>query len=196
MVKEPFVVINADDYYGKDAFKVAADFLKNLDSESKGKYANIVYEVSNTMTENGSVKRAVCLEKDGLCNEMIESTISRNDNNEIVAIPLENPDKKMLLDENQSVSMNMFAFTKDILDDLVRLFPAFLNRNKENILTCEYLIPSVVTDLFKEKKATLELLPTKSVWYGVTYRDDKEHVVKSLKNLVDSGKYIKGLWVK
>jgi len=194
VIEDNFIIINADDYYGKEAFKVAANYLKNLGENATGQYANIVYKVSNTMTENGSVKRAVCLEKDGFCNEMIESSIYKNDRGEIVAVPLDNPGKKIILDDNQAVSMNMFAFTKDIIDDLVRLFPDFLNSNKDNILTCEYLVPSVVSSLFKEKNSTLKLLPTKSVWYGVTYREDKDHVVKSLKELVNNGKYNKGLW--
>lgn len=195
VIEDNFIIINADDYYGKEAFKVAASYLKNLDENAKGQYANIVYKVSNTMTENGSVKRAVCLDDGtGLCKEMIESNIERDNEGNIIAASLEDPTRKIVLHSEQAVSMNMFAFTKDIIEDLVRLFPIFLDENKHNSLTCEYLIPSVVTKLFKENKSTLQLLPTESVWYGVTYKDDKPKVVRSLKKLVDSGKYHKGLW--
>ena len=131
-------------------------------------------------------KRAVCLDDGtGLCKEMIESSIQRDEEGNIVATSIEDPSKKVILHCDQAVSMNMFAFTKDIIQDLVRLFPDFLEENKHNPLTCEYLIPSVVTKLFKEKKSTLKLLPTSSVWYGVTYKDDKPEVVKSLKKLAE-----------
>jgi len=195
VIEDNFIIINADDYYGKEAFKVAASYLKSLDEDAKGEYANIVYKVSNTMTENGSVKRAICFnDGNGMCNEMIESNIERDSKGNIVASPLDCPDKKIVLDEDQIVSMNMFAFTKDIIDDLIRLFPSFLEENKHKPLTSEYLIPSVTTKLFKDKKATLKLLPTNSVWSGVTYKEDKPHVVKYLKKLVDSKEYNEGLW--
>jgi len=195
VIEDNFIIINADDYYGKEAFKVAASYLKSLDKDAKGQYANIVYKVSNTMTENGSVKRAVCFDDGtGMCKEMIESNIEKDNEGNIVATPLDYPSKKMILEKDHTVSMNMFAFTKDIIDDLIRLFPSFLEENKHNPLTCEYLIPTVATKLFKENKATLKLLPTSSVWYGVTYKEDKPNVVNSLKKLVDSGEYKEGLW--
>lgn len=195
VIEDNFIIINADDYYGKEAFKVAATFLNSLTSNDTGKYANIVYKVSNTMTENGSVKRGVCFgDSNGECKEMVESNVEKDDSGKIIATELEKPNRTFVLSGDQTVSMNMFAFTKDILEDLERLFPSFLDENKDNPLKCEYLIPTVVTKLIQDKKSTLKLMPTNSVWYGVTYKEDKPYVVESLKKLVDSGNYIKGLW--
>ena len=197
IVEDDFIMINADDFYGRDAFITAANYFKSLEKGSKGRYANIVYSVENTMTENGSVKRAVCFSDDNNnCIEMIESTIEKDLKGNIIGTELENPSNKRILKPGQFVSMNMFAFTKDIIDDLARLFPIFLEKSKNNLLSCEYLIPSVVTQLFKEGKASLKLLSTSAVWYGITYKQDKDFVVSSLKKLVDSGEYTKGLWIK
>ena len=195
VVEDNFVIINADDYYGKDAFKAAANYLKKIDVNTRGKYANIVYKISNTMTENGSVKRGICIENsDHECKEIIESVVEKDIDNNIVSTEIDFPKRRYILDENQLVSMNMFVFSIDVFDYLVDLFPAFLEQNKENLLSCEYLIPCVLTKLIKNDKVILNLISTESVWYGVTYREDKDYVVKSLKKLVDNGEYKKGLW--
>ena len=194
-IEDNFVIINADDYYGKEAFKVAADYLRNV-GDSKGQYANIVYQVANTITDNGSVKRGVCLsDENGQCKELIESTITKDENGNILAVSLDDPSRRAVLAKEHPVSMNMFAFTKDIVGDLIELFPEFLNENKDNALSCEYLVATAVSRLSQENKSKLQLLPTNSVWHGVTYREDKEEVVQSLKKLVDQGKYKKGLWI-
>ena len=194
VIADDFIIINADDYYGKDAFKVAADYLRGVNKEAKGAYANVVYEVANTMTENGSVKRGVCfVDENGNFKEMVESSVEKVEG-KIVATSLDNPDRKFVLEATQPVSMNMFIFTKDILTHLVERFPKFLEDNANNILSCEYLIPTVVSELFEEGKVTVKLLATSAVWYGVTYKDDKDYVVSSLKALVDAGQYKKGLW--
>ena len=194
VVEDNFIIINADDYYGKDAYKVAANYLKKLDKDACGQYANVVYEVSNTMTENGSVKRGVCLsDENGNFKEMVESSIEKV-NGQIIATALEDENRKLILDKHQAVSMNMFVFTKDIFEKLESKFPAFLDDNADNFLSCEYLIPSVVSTLFIENQITLKLLSTSSIWYGVTYQNDKDFVVSSLKELVDEGKYQIGLW--
>ena len=195
IIEDNFVIINADDYYGKDAFKVAANYLRSLSKHDSGKYANVVYQVQNTITENGSVKRGLCLTGEtGEFKEMVESSIERNDNNQIIATSLDNPNRIFILKGNEPVSMNMFIFTKDILSHLENRFLDFLNQNIDNQLSCEYLIPTVVSELFEEHKVTLTLLDTTSIWYGVTYKEDKEEVVSSLKELVNKALYTKGLW--
>ena len=112
VIEDNFIIINADDYYGKESFKIAAEYLRSIEGKT-GQYANVVYKVSNTMTENGSVKRAVCLsDEGGNCNKMIESSIQRDESGNIVATPLDNPDGRFTLHSEQPVSMNMFVFTK------------------------------------------------------------------------------------
>ena len=195
VIEDNFIIINADDYYGKDAFKVAANYLKNLSKDEQGAYANVVYQVKNTITENGSVKRGICLVDDNNnFKEMVESSIEKDSNGIIKATSLDDPNRTFILNGNEPVSMNMFIFTKDILTHLENRFEAFLDENTDNILSCEYLIPTVVSELFNENKVTLKLLSTSSVWYGVTYKEDKDEVVKALKELVDNNQYKVGLW--
>lgn len=195
VVDDHFVIINADDYYGKDSFKVAAKYLSNLSKHDTGKYANVVYEASNTLTDNGSVKRGVCLaNKDMFLTEMIESSIIKNDQNKIIATPLEKKESFEIL-PNQPVSMNMFIFTKDILIHLDKNFEKFLEENKNNLEKSEFLIPDVVSELIKENKASVKLIPTTSRWYGVTYLKDKESVVKALEEMVLNSLYKEGLWI-
>ena len=195
VIEDNFVIINADDYYGKDAFKVAANYLKNLNKDQQGCYANVVYQVKNTITENGSVKRGVCLVDDNNnFKEMVESSIEKDSNGQIIATSLDDASRVFYLNGNEPVSMNMFIFTKDILKHLNDRFIEFLKSNENNILSCEYLIPTVVSELFNENKVTLKLLDTTSVWYGVTYKQDKDEVVKALKELVDNNQYKVGLW--
>ena len=195
VVDDHFVIINADDYYGKDSFKVAAKYLSNLSKNDTGKYANVVYEASNTLTDNGSVKRGVCLaNKDMFLTKMIESSIIKNDQNKIIATPLEKKESFEIL-PNQPVSMNMFIFTKNILIHLDKNFEKFLEENKNNLEKSEFLIPDVVSELIKENKASVKLIPTTSRWYGVTYLKDKESVVKALEEMVLNSLYKEGLWI-
>ena len=194
VVDDNFIIINADDYYGKDSFKVAANYLRSLKENETGKYANVVYKVDNTLTENGSVKRGVSFSDDnGFLTKMVESSIEKNQQGTIIATDIVS-NESFEIGEDQAVSMNMFIFTKDILTHLYEKFPAFLEENKDNNLTCEYLIPSVVSELIKENKATVRLLQTDAKWYGVTYASDKDQVVSSFKQMVDEGLYRKGLW--
>ena len=191
-IKDHFIVINGDDFYGKETYEVAYNYLKGLPKDAKGKYANVAFLVKNTMTENGSVKRGVAFEdKDHYLTQLIESSIERK-GDKIIASPLE-VGEPFEIDENQPVSMNLFAFNKDLIDHLEELFPIWLKDNIDN-LKSEFLIPSVVNQLVEEKKATLKILSTPSTWFGVTYREDKPGVVKAIKELVDAGQYKKGLY--
>ncbi len=194
LIKEDFIIINGDDYYGQETYKVAADYIRQLPSGSKGRYANVAFRVSNTLAENGSVKRGVCFQdENNYLTKMVESSVERNENGEIIATPLNEDEKAFKCEENQLVSMNLFVFSKDIIDLLKEKFIPFLKENALN-LKSEYLIPEVVSELVNEKRATLELLETPSVWYGVTYKEDKPSVVKALKELTDKGLYKKGLY--
>lgn len=195
VITDNFAIINADDFYGRDAFEVAAKYMKNLPADAKGKFANVVYQASNTMTENGSVKRGVIfVGKDGYMDKLVESSISF-EGDHIKAVPLDESLASFNIDYKTPVSMNMFIFTKDVLDELENGFPAFLDKEmKTNPLKCEYLIPTVADEMKVKGSATIKVLTTSAVWYGFTYKEDKVLVVKALKDMVDSGQYKKGLW--
>ena len=170
LIKDDFIIINGDDFYGRDAYMVASKYIKSLPSGSKGKYANVAFKVCNTMTENGSVKRGVCFEKDGMLERLVESSIERKDG-KIVCSPLDGSES-FVVKEDQPVSMNLFVFNKDLINRLEEKFPIWLKDNVKD-LKAEFLIPTVVDELVHEGRATLKLLPTSSVWFGVTYREDK-----------------------
>ena len=193
LMREDFIMINGDDFYGRDAYEVAYKYLASLPKNSEGKYANVAFKVCNTMTENGSVKRGVCFEDDHQnLTKLVESSIERNKEGKIIATPLESGEP-FVVEENQPVSMNLFCFNKDLISHLKERFPAWLKEHG-NELKSEYLIPSVVDELVHEGKATLKLLSTDSVWFGVTYKEDKPGVVKALKELVAKGEYKEGLY--
>lgn len=190
-VSDKFIIINADDFYGSDAFKVAADFLRS--SNDPNTYANVAYRVTNTMTENGSVKRGVLVfDENKKLNSLIESKIEKV-NNDIIATPLEGGDV-MNISSDTLVSMNMFCFNKNIMDYIEEGFKPFMEANKNNLASCEYLIPTVVSDLIHDNKISVDILATKAVWYGITYKEDKDNVVKSLENLMNNGEYPEGIW--
>lgn len=190
-IHEDFIIINGDDFYGKDTYKVAYDYLKSLPKGTKGQYANVAFKVANTMTENGAVKRGVAFGKDGYLTKLVESSIERI-NGQIVCKPLDGA-PEFIVKEDDLVSMNLFAFNLDLIDHLKERFPAWLKENI-NVPKSEFLIPTVVDELVHEKKASLKLLSTSSVWFGVTYKEDKPGVVASLKALVEKGEYKEGLY--
>lgn len=192
LIKDDFIIINGDDYYGQDTYRVAFEYLASLPKGSIGKYANVAFLVKNTMTENGSVKRGVVFADENMfMTKLIESKIEKVDG-KIIATPLEKGEA-FEITPDQLVSMNLFAFNKDLIARLEEKFPIWLKDNIEN-LKAEFLIPTVVNELVAEKRATLKLLDTPSAWFGVTYKEDKPAVVKSLKALVDKGVYKKGLY--
>lgn len=193
LIKEDFIIINGDDYYGQQTYQVAANYLRGLKSNKEGQYVNVAFKVANTMTENGSVKRGVCFyDKDLYLTKMIESSVERNAKGEVECTPLDGGDS-FIVPDDQLVSMNLFAFSKDIIKRLDERFPSWLDKHGQT-LKDEWLIPSVVSELVEEGKASLKLLSTPDVWFGVTYKEDKDFVVASLKKLVEKGLYKKGLY--
>ena len=191
LIKDDFIIINGDDFYGKDTYDVAYKYLASLPKGSVGKYANVAFKVANTMTENGAVKRGVAFQKDGYLTKLVESSIERK-GDKIIATPLDGSEA-FEVKEDDLVSMNLFAFNKDLIDHLSRKFPIWLKDNI-NVPKSEFLIPTVVDELVHEGKATLKLLKTSSGWFGVTYKEDKPGVVKALNELVEKGIYKKGLY--
>ena len=188
-----FAMINSDDFYGRDAFEVAASFLRSLPENSKGLYANVGYKAANTMTENGSVKRGVLVfDENAHLTELIESKLERVDG-KIRATPLEGK-APMTLPEDALVSMNLFCFTHEIMDRIEEGFPRFMEENKDHHDSAEYLLPTLVSETMERDGATVKVLGTSAVWHGVTYREDKPDVVASIARLVEQGEYPKKLW--
>ena len=192
LVDGPFAVINSDDFYGFDAYLKAKEFFE--ENKDENVYANIAYQVKNTLTENGSVKRGVCKEENGFLKTLIESKVEKI-NGQIVAEPLDGREK-FIIDGNDPVSMNMFCFYKSIFKYLEEGFIDFFKENKDDLLTCEYLLPDIIEKEMKKGNIKVKVIKTKANWYGVTYKEDKEKVVKEIKSLVDNNIYPNNLWNK
>ena len=191
-VKEPFMIINADDFYGRDAFIKGAEFLKNVTEEKPYSYGMVGYLVKNTITENGSVKRGVCEIKEEKLVSIIESSIEKKDS-KIIATPLDGK-ASFEVREDDTVSMNMLLFTPSIFTYIEDHFKEFLDSNQANLEKCEYLIPDVLFKAIKENYATVTTLKTTATWYGVTYKEDADYVKESLKRLVEEKEYPQDLW--
>lgn len=192
-VDENFAIINSDDFYGRDAFRVIGEFLRNNnDNDEVSEYAMAGYKVKNTLTDNGAVKRGVCQVEDGYLTKLIESSIDRVDG-KLVATPLEG-EEDFIVSEDDTVSMNMFGFTPRIFDYLEERFPSFLDEHKDNMDKCEYLIPTLVFEEIDKCMARVRVLKTDAVWQGITYREDKDKVVNEIRKLVLNGEYPEGLW--
>lgn len=191
-VHEPFMIINADDFYGRDAYMKAAEFLRNTTDTIPHQYGMVGYLVKNTMTENGSVKRGACKVEDDYLKEIIESSMEKT-NGKIIATPLSG-ESPFEVAENDTVSMNMLLFTPSIFDYIENNFSKFLDKNKDNLEKCEYLIPEVLFQSIKDNYATAKVLKTTATWYGVTYKEDADVVKKALAEMVNNGEYPNNLW--
>lgn len=186
VIKEPFAVINADDFYGRNSFEVIAKELSTPKSR-KGDYCMVGFRVGNTMSESGSVARGVCENKDGFLTTVVERTaIAYNEKHEI-SFTDENG-KEQILDPNTPVSMNLWGFTPDYFEFSEKYFVDFL---KENINTpkAEFFIPLVVNELVTKGDATVKVLDTDSKWFGVTYAADRQGVVDKFAELHANGEY-------
>ena len=185
-IAEPFAVINADDYYGTDAFSVIAEELARP-RDRKGDYCMVGFRVANTMTENGSVARGVCENKDGLLTSVVERTaISYDDNHDIVFTD-ENGEVQKLA-PSTPVSMNLWGFTPDYFDYSEREFVNFLKKDI-NTPKAEFFIPLVIDTLINSGEATVKVLDTESKWFGVTYAADRPGVVAKFAELHKDGTY-------
>jgi UTP-glucose-1-phosphate uridylyltransferase len=192
-VNSNFAVINADDFYGYEAFKSAAEFLKSNTNEDN--YALVGYKANNTFCNAKSVKRGVCGVEDNKLTSIVESSLSKNENDEIIATPIDGSGIEPFKIENEkTVSMNLFAFTPKFLNYLDEYFYDFLNKNRENLSSCEYFLPTVVTTLISENKVSVDVIDTDAVWFGMTYKEDKEVVKDSILKEVEKGIYPANLW--
>ena len=191
VIKEPFCVINCDDFYNRDAFKVIGKYLAELPEGAKNQYAMVGFRVGNTLSENGTVARGICSKDEkGNLTTVVERT-------EIQRVPADGPvcykdedGKWVAIDDNTPVSMNMWGFTPDYFEHSEEYFKDFLAdpKNMEN-LKAEFFIPLMVNKLINEKTATVKVLDTTSKWFGVTYAADRPDTVARIKSLVDEGVY-------
>lgn len=186
VINEPFAVINADDFYGRDAFRVIAQELSHT-RDRKGDYCMVGFRVGNTMTENGSVARGVCQTKDGLLTSVVERTAISYDENGNIVFTDEN-DELQTLDPATPVSMNLWGFTPDYFDYSDREFRNFLDRDI-NTPKAEYFIPLAIDTLINSGEATVKVLDTDSRWFGVTYAADRPGVVEKFAELHSNGTY-------
>lgn len=194
-VDGPFAVINADDYYGVEAFKLIYDYLESHPDDDKYRYTMVGYHLGNTVTDNGHVARGVCtIDENGQLMKVVERTrIEKRDGG--IAFTEDDGASWTSLPEQTIVSMNMWGFTKSILGEIRDGFPAFLDKGlKENPMKCEYFLPSVVSDLLEGGKAAVSVLESKDKWYGVTYKEDKPVVEAAVKKMKEDGIYPKHLW--
>ena len=192
-IKEPFAVINADDFYGRDAFRVIAEELQRP-HDRKGDYCMVGFRVGNTMTENGSVARGVCQTKEGLLTSVVERTAISYDNNHNIVFTDENGEVQTL-EPNTPVSMNLWGFTPDYFDYSEREFKKFLARDI-NTPKAEFFIPLCIDTLINSKEATVKVLDTDSKWFGVTYSADRPGVVEKFAELHREGVYPTPLFKK
>lgn len=194
-VDGPFAVINADDYYGVEAFRLIYDYLMSHPDDEKYRYAMVGYYLGNTVTDNGHVARGICTtNENGELTSIVERTkIEKRDGG--VAYTEDDGQTWTQVPEKTVVSMNMWGFTKSILTEIRDGFPAFLDKGlSENPMKCEYFLPSVVSGLLESGKATAAVLESADKWYGVTYKEDKPVVMAAIKKMKEDGLYPEHLW--
>lgn len=191
----PFAVINADDYYGQEAFRLIYDYLASHEDDERYRYTMVGYELGNTVTDNGHVARGVCdMNEEGELEAIHERTrIEKRDGG--IAYTEDDGKTWVNVPADTTVSMNMWGFTRSILEEVGAGFPAFLDEGlKANPMKCEYFLPAVVSDLLSQGKATVAVLKSADKWYGVTYKEDKPVVMAAIKKMKEDGIYPAHLW--
>ena len=190
IIKEPFMLINADDYYGKDSFKIMYEFLSNPENTE---CSMMGYILENTLTEHGSVTRAVCEPKDGYLDKIVEHKKIRKTANGAEY----EKDGEWIPLPNSVVSMNYWGFTPAIFPLCEKIFADFLDEKyEENPMMCEHVIADAVADMLKNNGIKVKMLKSNSKWFGVTYKEDKPYVVENLQAYKDQGLYPFDLWKK
>ena len=195
VIDGPFAVINADDYYGRDAFQKIYDYLSTHKDDEKYRYTMVGYQLGNTLTENGHVSRGVCnLNENAELVSVVERThIVKTEDG--AAYTEDDGASWHALPVDCIVSMNMWGFSASFLRETKEGFVTFLEENLvNNPMKCEYYLPTVVSNLLAADKATVAVLTSVDKWYGVTYKEDKPFVVAAIKNLKESGLYPEKLW--
>lgn len=186
VVSEPFAVINADDFYGAQAFQCLYDYLKDAQDDDKYRYCMVGYRVENTLTENGTVSRGICeADENGYLADIVEHTAISRDANGVISDP-----EAGEIAEGTLVSMNMWGFTPSFLDELETGLRTFMTDElPKNPAKGEYYLPFAVDHLIQNGQATAKVLQTSAQWYGVTYKEDKPVVVDALRRMTEAGLY-------
>lgn len=191
----PFAVINADDYYGVEAFKLIYDYLLSHEDDEKYRYTMVGYKLGNTVTDNGHVSRGICETNEAgeLTGVRERTKIEKRDGG--IAFLDDDATTWVPVSADSIVSMNMWGFTKSFLHEIKEGFPAFLDKGlKENPMKCEYFLPAVVSRLLEEDRASVAVLKSADKWYGITYKEDKPVVVEAIRRMKDEGIYPEHLW--
>ncbi len=190
-VKENFAIINADDFYGKEAFESMAKYLKTIDKKSFD-FSMMAYLLKNTISDHGFVSRGECkVDEKGFLTEVTERTHIEKKGGHLVFKDEE--ENLVPIDENTVVSMNFWGFTPRCFEFAESFFSAFLEENKDN-LKAEYFIPLIVNEFIKENSASVRVLTSEAKWFGVTYKEDKELVEKEIRQLKYNKIYPSKLW--
>jgi NDP-sugar pyrophosphorylase family protein len=191
-IKEPFAVINADDFYGKEAYQTMADFLKNTAEPGKFEYSMMGYKLANTLSEYGSVSRGICkVDDDGYLQSVEEHTkIERDDSGKVLSHTNEGT---MELPEDSLVSMNFWGFDPSIFDIIQNDFVVFLKKHSQE-LKSEVYTPKVVDNVIKRGQGKVKMLTSDAKWFGITYADDKPKTMENLRKLTEDNEYPSNLW--
>ena len=193
-IDDNFGVVNADDCYGRDAFMKLASYLKNAKDGEKAQYCMVGYQVKNTLSENGSVSRGVCLKDENSNLTKVDEHKKIERRADGVIINTFDDDSVVTLEEDTIVSMNCFGFTPSFCDNLHDMFVRFLEANKDNLTKCEFFLPSAVQELIDRGAADVKVLESDAVWQGVTNRADSEIFREFMRKEKENGVYPKNLW--
>ena len=188
LVDSPFLVINADDYYGKDAFREAYAYLTSMENTDKIQICMVGFILKNTLSDNGGVTRGVCsVSADGMLTGITETHNIEKDGDGAV---IRREDGTVIrLDADSTVSMNMWGLTPDFFNILEKGFDAFLSGVESTDLKAEYLLPTIIGELLEKGELNVKVLKSHDQWFGVTYKEDREAVMNEVKNLIDKGVY-------
>ncbi|MCD7809658.1 MAG: nucleotidyltransferase, partial [Erysipelotrichaceae bacterium] len=182
LINEPFLVINADDYYGREAYQKAYNYLTEEHNSNVMPVCMVGFILKNTLSDNGGVTRGVCQEDNGKLIDIVEThNIEKIDGKAI-------SDGKEI-DKESVVSMNMWGLYPEMFDILEKGFDEFINQLSEDDLKSEYLLPTIIGDLLKDNKVSVDVLKSNDEWFGVTYKEDKDTVKESIMKLVNKGMY-------
>lgn len=193
VIHSNFAVINADDFYGYDAFKAISNFLKT--NNNPNHYSIVGYKAENTFCHYDTIKRGVCNVNGNELISIIESRVTKEQDGTYLVTPIDGSGiAPFKVNRDRTVSMSLFGFTPKFMDYLETNFLEFLEENRNNLETAEFFLPTTVTKLIKDEKVTVDVIDTDAKWFGMTYKEDKEYVKEKINYQIEKGIYPKSLW--